>query len=38
MVDWEEQTKELVFDIRVEKEKGCGKTVGYPLVVPRPGW
>ena len=28
MVDWEEQTGELVFDIRVEKEKGYGKTVG----------
>jgi len=38
MVDWEEQTGELVFDIRVEKEKGRGKTVGYRLAVPRPGW
>ena len=34
-VVWDEQTRELIFDIRVEKEKGCGKTVGYgfsPLV------
>jgi hypothetical protein len=37
-VDWGEMTRELVFDIRVEKEKGCGKTVGYPTVVPRPAW
>ena len=28
MVNWEEQTRELVFDIRVEKVKGHGETVG----------
>lgn len=28
MVNWEEQTGDLVFDIRVEKEKGYGETVG----------
>ena len=28
MANWEEQTRELVFDIRVEKEKGYGETVG----------
>jgi len=38
MVNWEEQTRELVFDIRVEKVKGHGETVGYPLAVPSPGW
>jgi len=37
-VVWNEQTRELIFDIRVEKEKGCGKTVGYSQPVPRPGW
>jgi len=28
-VDWEDQTGELIFDVRVEVEKGCGVTVGY---------
>lgn len=27
-VDWDEQSRELNFDIRVEKEKGHGQTVG----------
>jgi len=37
-VDWEKETGELIFDIRVEIQKGHGITVGYPLTVPRPGW
>ncbi|KAH8117510.1 hypothetical protein DFH11DRAFT_1575443 [Phellopilus nigrolimitatus] len=28
----------LVFDIRVEKEKGYGTTVGYPIRAPGPHW
>ncbi|TFK42983.1 hypothetical protein BDQ12DRAFT_677131 [Crucibulum laeve] len=37
-VDWDTQTGELVFDIRVEKEKGYGVTAGYPVRTPPPGW
>ena len=29
---------ELVFDIRVEKEKGVGETVGYVVGAPPPRW
>jgi hypothetical protein len=32
-VNWDEGTGDLVFDIRVEKEKGHGQTVGYASVV-----
>lgn len=28
-VDWNPKNGELVFDLRVEKEKGVGTTVGY---------
>ena len=28
-VDWNPQNGELVFDLRIEKEKGVGMTVGY---------
>jgi hypothetical protein len=28
-VDWNPQNGELVFDLRIEKEKGVGTTVGY---------
>jgi hypothetical protein len=28
-VDWDQVTGDLIFDIRVEKAKGIGKTVGY---------
>jgi hypothetical protein len=28
-VDWDPLSGDLIFDIRVEKEKGCGETVGY---------
>ncbi|KAF8162955.1 hypothetical protein B0H34DRAFT_301294 [Crassisporium funariophilum] len=37
-VVWEPTTGELIFDIRVEIEKGHGVTVGYPMRTPRPGW
>jgi hypothetical protein len=37
-VQWDEPTCDLIFDIRVEKEKGVGKTVGYVnLVTSDPG-
>lgn len=29
---------DLVFDIRVEKERGFGQTVGYPVRAPAPMW
>ena len=32
-VDWDQQTGELNFDIRVEKEKGLGETVGSVFLV-----
>lgn len=28
-VEWDERTGEVVFDIRVEREKGCGVTTGW---------
>ncbi|KAF7295060.1 C-CAP/cofactor C-like domain-containing protein [Mycena indigotica] len=34
----EYQNHEWVFDIRVEKEKGLGETVGYSVRSPPPGW
>ncbi|PPQ81212.1 hypothetical protein CVT25_015736 [Psilocybe cyanescens] len=37
-VDWDENTGDLIFDIRVEREKGYGITTGYPMSVPPPGW
>jgi len=37
-VVWDERTGELVFDIRLEKERGHGVTVGYPIRAPRPLW
>ncbi|KIM49433.1 hypothetical protein M413DRAFT_438618 [Hebeloma cylindrosporum] len=37
-IEWDEHTGEVEFDIRVEKEKGCGVTSGYPMRVPPPGW
>lgn len=35
---WEEATGDLVFDVRVEKEKGHGETVGYIARTPAPNW
>jgi len=31
-VEWDPTTGDLVFDIRVEKEKGLGETIGYATV------
>jgi hypothetical protein len=28
-VEWDERTGEVEFDIRVEREKGCGVTTGW---------
>ncbi|KAH9056664.1 hypothetical protein EDB87DRAFT_1202257 [Lactarius vividus] len=33
-----EQAGDLLFDIRVEKTKGHGETVGYPVRAPPPRW
>lgn len=38
IVEYDTRTDELCFDIRVEKVKGVGTTVGYPIRAPRPGW
>jgi len=35
---WDEVTGDLVFTIRVEKEKGVGQTVGYTVRTPPPRW
>ncbi|KIJ37701.1 hypothetical protein M422DRAFT_60910 [Sphaerobolus stellatus SS14] len=37
-VDWDATTGELVFTIQVEKEKGIGETVAYPISAPPPQW
>ncbi|KAG6874079.1 hypothetical protein C0995_006936 [Termitomyces sp. Mi166 len=37
-VYWDQRTGGIVFDIRVEKEKGHGQTVGYSVHVPPPAW
>jgi len=37
-VNWDQATGDLVFDIRVEKEKGIGTTVGYVVRTPPPRW
>ncbi|KAG7452679.1 uncharacterized protein BT62DRAFT_880537 [Guyanagaster necrorhizus] len=37
-VDWEQSSGDLMFDIRVEKEKGLGITVGYSIRTPPPRW
>ncbi|KIY65027.1 hypothetical protein CYLTODRAFT_76394 [Cylindrobasidium torrendii FP15055 ss-10] len=36
--DWDETTGDLVYEIRVEKEKGLGETVGYSVRSPAPQW
>ncbi|CAG7846587.1 SubName: Full=Uncharacterized protein {ECO:0000313/EMBL:CCA69829.1} [Serendipita indica DSM 11827] len=38
IVEYDSKTEELQFDIRVEKQKGVGTTVGYPIRTPGPGW
>ncbi|KAG8958152.1 hypothetical protein FRC03_009397 [Tulasnella sp. 419] len=37
-VDYDHDTKDLVYDIRVEKEKGVGTTVGFEVRSPPPRW
>ncbi|KIM80802.1 hypothetical protein PILCRDRAFT_822082 [Piloderma croceum F 1598] len=37
-VNLDQATGDLVFDIRVEKEKGIGTTVGYAVRTPPPRW
>ncbi|KAH7889248.1 hypothetical protein F5I97DRAFT_1934198 [Phlebopus sp. FC_14] len=37
-VQWDDRTGEMVFDIRVEKEKGLGASVGYEVRTPPPQW
>ncbi|KAI0253869.1 hypothetical protein BJV78DRAFT_1189908 [Lactifluus subvellereus] len=34
----EHPSEELLFDIRVEKKKGHGETIGYPIRAPPPRW
>ncbi|THH08214.1 hypothetical protein EW145_g2858 [Phellinidium pouzarii] len=38
IADCDASTGDLVFDIRVEKEKGYGTTVGYIIKAPPPRW
>ncbi|KAK7054953.1 hypothetical protein VNI00_003416 [Paramarasmius palmivorus] len=38
LTSWDESTGDLIFDIRVEIEKGCGRTIGYPVRSPPPRW
>jgi len=35
---WDRNSGELVFDIRVEKGKGLGESVSYPIRTPPPQW
>lgn len=37
-VQWDSRTGEVIFDLRVEKEKGVGTSVGYEVRVPPPQW
>ncbi|TCD65630.1 hypothetical protein EIP91_002435 [Steccherinum ochraceum] len=37
-VSWDPMSGDLIFDIRVEKEKGCGETIGYAVRAPAPRW
>jgi hypothetical protein len=37
-IDFDHTTGALIFDIRVEKVKGCGETVGYSVRAPAPAW
>ncbi|PCH38463.1 hypothetical protein WOLCODRAFT_66563 [Wolfiporia cocos MD-104 SS10] len=37
-VQWDHKTGDLMFDIRVEIEKGNGRTVGYVVRSPPPRW
>ncbi|KAF9009415.1 hypothetical protein BDQ17DRAFT_1348058 [Cyathus striatus] len=37
-VDYDLHTGDIIFDIRVERQKGYGVTVGYAVRTPPPGW
>lgn len=37
-INWDSSTGNLLFVLRVEKEKGGGVTVPYPTSTPPPGW
>ena len=37
-VDWDPATGDLVWDIRVEIQKGYGQTTGYAVRAPPPRW
>ncbi|KAK2460600.1 hypothetical protein APHAL10511_007070 [Amanita phalloides] len=37
-VDWNPNSGELVFDLRIESQKGKGTTIGYATKVPAPNW
>jgi len=37
-VEWDEQNGEMEFDIRVEREKGCGVTTGWVFFPFHPVW
>lgn len=37
-VRWDHRTGDVVFDLRVEKEKGVGTSVGYEVRAPPPQW
>lgn len=37
-VNWDAPSSELEFDIRIEKEKGAGRTISYPVRAPAPRW
>ncbi|KAI6103548.1 hypothetical protein F5141DRAFT_1189861 [Pisolithus sp. B1] len=37
-VRWDGRTGEVMFDLRVEREKGLGTSVGYEVRVPPPQW
>ncbi|KAF9036679.1 hypothetical protein BJ165DRAFT_1394689 [Panaeolus papilionaceus] len=37
-VEWNQDNGSMVFELRVEKQKGYGITSGYPMVVPQPVW
>ncbi|KAF9050660.1 hypothetical protein BDZ89DRAFT_1057108 [Hymenopellis radicata] len=37
-IGWDDMTGDLVYDLRVEKEKGMGESVGYTVRSPAPRW
>ncbi|KAL1680859.1 hypothetical protein EV122DRAFT_206983 [Schizophyllum commune] len=37
-IDWDRSSGDVIFDVRIEKEKGVGQTVGYTVRAPPPRW